>query len=245
MRDGAALSGRVPGKAFQMNENGEYAMTISMYNLPAAEGGFAVTREMIEQWRAAYDAGELPSGYAFDGPIKPGRPKLANEAISETDPTVSYVRRDDLEPFDLGSVGAGDTVEALAVHKSGKVEAVMVCGRSLGGSERHGGLWWDLMAPEMLRILEEMSSKRIRALKTVIGRFDPETGLLEASQRELAGLCDTSRTTIGSILKAMEENGLISVEGKGRYSMNPCFAKAAAAGSHEKILYVFQEQGAG
>ena len=46
-------------------------MTISMNNLPAAEGGFEVTREMIEQWCAAYD-----------GPIKPGRPKLANEATS-------------------------------------------------------------------------------------------------------------------------------------------------------------------
>lgn len=57
-------------------------MTISMNNLPAAEGGFEVTREMIEQWCAAYDAGELPDGYAFDGPIKPGRPKLANEATS-------------------------------------------------------------------------------------------------------------------------------------------------------------------
>lgn len=57
-------------------------MTISMNNLPAAEGGFEVTREMIEQWCAAYDAGELPDGYAFDGPIKPGRPKLANETTS-------------------------------------------------------------------------------------------------------------------------------------------------------------------
>ena len=220
-------------------------MTISMDNLPAEEGGSEVTRETIERWCAAYDEGELPDGYAFDGPIKPGRPKLANEATSETDPTVSYVRRDDLEPFDLGSVGSGDAVEALAVHKSGKVEAGRVWGRSLDRSERHGGLWWDLMAPEMLRILEEMSSKRIRALKTVIGRFDPETGLLEASQRELAGLCDTSRTTIGSILKAMEENGLISVEGRGRYVIDPCFAKAARAGSHEMTLCVFRENEAG
>ena len=220
-------------------------MTISMDNLPAAEGGSEITRETIEQWCAAYDAGELPDGYAFDGPIKPGRPKLANEATSDTDPTVSFVRRDDLSPLDLGTVKAGETVEALAVHKSGMVEAVRVCGRSLDRSERHGGLWWDLMAPEMLRILEDMSAKRIRALKTVIGRFDPETGLLEASQRELAGLCDTSRTTIGSILKAMEENGLVSVEGKGRYALAPCFAKAASAGSHERILCVFQENDAG
>ena len=57
-------------------------MAITMDSLPAAEGGFKVTREMIEQWCAAYDAGELPDGYAFDGPIKPGRPKLANEATS-------------------------------------------------------------------------------------------------------------------------------------------------------------------
>ena len=57
-------------------------MTVAMENLPAAEGGFEVTREMIEQWCAAYDAGELPEGYAFDGPIRPGRPKLSNEATS-------------------------------------------------------------------------------------------------------------------------------------------------------------------
>jgi hypothetical protein len=31
-------------------------MAITMENLPAAEGGFEVTREMIEQWCAAYDA---------------------------------------------------------------------------------------------------------------------------------------------------------------------------------------------
>ena len=29
-------------------------MAITMENLPAAEGGFEVTREMIEQWCAAY-----------------------------------------------------------------------------------------------------------------------------------------------------------------------------------------------
>lgn len=57
-------------------------MAIAMKSLPASEGGFKVTREMVEQWCAAYDAGELPEGYAFDGPIKPGRPKLSNEATS-------------------------------------------------------------------------------------------------------------------------------------------------------------------
>ena len=57
-------------------------MAITMDSLPAAEGGFKVTHEMIEQWCAAYDAGELPEGYEFDGPIKPGRPKLSNEATS-------------------------------------------------------------------------------------------------------------------------------------------------------------------
>lgn len=47
-------------------------MAISMDNLPAAEGGFKVTRDMIERWCAAYDDERLPDGYAFDGLIKPG-----------------------------------------------------------------------------------------------------------------------------------------------------------------------------
>lgn len=57
-------------------------MATSMDELPAAEGGLEVTREMIRRWCEAYENGKLPDGYAFDGPIKPGRPKLADEAIA-------------------------------------------------------------------------------------------------------------------------------------------------------------------
>ena len=50
-------------------------------NLPTAEGGFKVTREAIEQWCAAYDKGELPDGYAFEGPVKQGRPSLRGNSV--------------------------------------------------------------------------------------------------------------------------------------------------------------------
>lgn len=48
-----------------------------------AEGGIPVTGKMIQEWCAAYDAGELPAGYEFDGALRPGRPRLAsNEATA-------------------------------------------------------------------------------------------------------------------------------------------------------------------
>lgn len=59
-------------------------MTMSMEELPAAEGGLEVTREMIAQWCEAYENGNLPDGYAFDGPIEPERPRLAKEATSSS-----------------------------------------------------------------------------------------------------------------------------------------------------------------
>ncbi len=57
-------------------------MAISMDNLPAAENRVEVTSDMVTQWCEAYEAEQLPEGYAFVGSIKPGRPRLANEATS-------------------------------------------------------------------------------------------------------------------------------------------------------------------
>lgn len=57
-------------------------MATGSTNLPTAEGGFEVTREMVEQWCAAYDKGELPDGYAFYGPVKQGRPSLHGNSAS-------------------------------------------------------------------------------------------------------------------------------------------------------------------
>lgn len=57
-------------------------MVVLMDSLPLAENGIEVTREMVEQWCEAYDAGNLPEGYEFDGAIKPGRPRLANEVTA-------------------------------------------------------------------------------------------------------------------------------------------------------------------
>lgn len=51
-------------------------MVIKNSQLPVAEGGIPVSSKMLDSWVESYKAGRLPEGYAFDGPIRPGRPKL-------------------------------------------------------------------------------------------------------------------------------------------------------------------------
>ncbi len=51
-------------------------MIIENDQLPAAEGGAAVNADELSAWAESYEAGELPEGYSFDGPVRPGRPKL-------------------------------------------------------------------------------------------------------------------------------------------------------------------------
>ena len=41
-----------------------------------AENGVAVTQSMIDEWCAAYEAGETPSGYTETDPVVYGRPAL-------------------------------------------------------------------------------------------------------------------------------------------------------------------------
>lgn len=51
-------------------------MIVRNNELPAAEDGTAVSPEILESWVDSYETGTLPEGYSFDGPIRPGRPKL-------------------------------------------------------------------------------------------------------------------------------------------------------------------------
>lgn len=51
-------------------------MIIKDNELPAAEDGTVVSAEMLESWTESYEGGALPEGYSFDGPVRPGRPKL-------------------------------------------------------------------------------------------------------------------------------------------------------------------------
>lgn len=50
-----------------------------------AENGVPVTGEMIAEWCAAYDRGELPEGYEVDGVVSTnrGRPPLHGEKMEQ------------------------------------------------------------------------------------------------------------------------------------------------------------------
>lgn len=50
--------------------------------IAVAENGYPVTQADIDRWNEAYDKGELPKGYSFDGEVKQGRPRLFADGTS-------------------------------------------------------------------------------------------------------------------------------------------------------------------
>ena len=47
-----------------------------------AQDGTPITAEMVDGWCEAYDAGRLPDGYAVDGGVRKGRPRLSAEGMA-------------------------------------------------------------------------------------------------------------------------------------------------------------------
>lgn len=86
---------------------------------PSANG-CEVTKDMIEAWDAAYTAGSLPEGYAFDGPIMSGRPRLFEGEMATMTVRIPRAQKEALErdAERRGMSFSGYVREVLAVRAS-------------------------------------------------------------------------------------------------------------------------------
>lgn len=165
---------------------------------------------------------------------------LASITESTSDPIIAYVRQDNLLPVDTDAIGAGETVSAIAIHKSGQVEGMLICGRPVSDGTP-GEYWWKLMLSDLLAVLEDMSGKQTKALRTILDQFDPHTGIIQATQAELAERCGVSRTTLNSVMSIMMDHHLIMPVRRGQYAINPDFMSQGGAGTYRKLMYVYQK----
>lgn len=165
--------------------------------------------------------------------------KFAAITAPTSDPILTYVRQDTLLPIDIDNVAAGEMIPALAVRHSGTVEPILVAGREIS-EERPGEYWWKIMLSDLLDILEDLSGKQAQALRTVLDQFDPDTGIILMTQRELAERCGVSLKTMNTVLKLMIKHGLIAMRSQGAYVINPAFMSQGGGRHYRKMLIQYR-----
>lgn len=165
--------------------------------------------------------------------------QFAAITLPTADPILTYVREDNLAPIDIDNVAPGQFIAALAVRKSGAVEPILVAGRGVE-SDKPSEYWWKLMLSDLLDVLEDMSGKQSKALRTVLDQFDPDTGIILATQEELAKICGVSDKTMRTVLKIMINHGLIAMRSPGAYVINPNFMSQGGGRKYNKMLIQYQ-----
>lgn len=165
--------------------------------------------------------------------------QFAAITLPTADPILTYVREDNLAPIDIDNVAPGQFIAALAVRKSGAVEPILVAGRGVE-SDKPSEYWWKLMLSDLLDVLEDMSGKQSKALRTVLDQFDPDTGIILATQDELAERCGVSDKTMRTVLKIMINHGLIAMRSPGAYVINPNFMSQGGGRKYNKMLIQYQ-----
>lgn len=165
---------------------------------------------------------------------------LASITAPTADPILTYVREDTLLPIDVDQVAPGQVVAALAVHQSGAVEPIIVAGRAVEDN-KPGEYWWKLMLSDLLDVLEDMSGKQTNALRCVLDQFDPDTGIILATQQELAKLCGVSIKTMNIVLQLMIKHELIAMRSPGAYVINPNFMSQGGGRRYNKLLIQYRD----
>lgn len=151
------------------------------------------------------------------------------------DPIVAFLDGNTLEVISPETVAPGQIVPGYALHESGAIEEILVAGRELA-DDKPAEYWWKIMLSDLVDLLEDMSGKQAQALRSILDQFDPSTGIILASQRELAERCGCSERTMHSVLKLMMKHNLIAMRGPGAYAINPHFMSQGGGGRYNKLL---------
>lgn len=161
--------------------------------------------------------------------------EFAKLTAPTADPILTYVHEGTLVPIDIDNVAPGQCFPALAVRQSGAVEPILVAGRAVA-EDKPGEYWWKLMLSDLLDLLEDMSGKQTKALREILDMFDPNTGIVLATQEELAKRCGVSDKTMRTVLKLMIKHKLIAMRSPGVYVINPSFMSQGGGRRYNKLL---------
>lgn len=108
---------------------------------------------------------------------------------------------------------------------------------------RPGEWWWKVMLSDLLDLLEDISGKQTQALRAILAQFDPHSGIVIVSQKELAEQAHCSLNTVNKVIKMMIKHDLIRMPKKGVYTINPAFMSQGGARRFNALWVQYQDSG--
>ena len=106
-----------------------------------------------------------------------------------------------------------------------------------------GEWWWKIMLSDLLDLLEDISGKQTQALRAILSQFDPHSGIVIVSQKELAKQAGCSLSTVSKVIHLMIKHDLIQMPQKGVYTINPVFMSQGGRNRFDALLIQYRNSG--
>lgn len=103
-----------------------------------------------------------------------------------------------------------------------------------------GEWWWKIMLSDLLDLLEDISGKQTQALRAILSQFDPHSGIVIVSQKELAKQAGCSLSTVSKVVHLMIKHDLIRMPQKGVYTINPVFMSQGSRSRFDALLVQYR-----
>lgn len=104
-----------------------------------------------------------------------------------------------------------------------------------------GEWWWKIMLSDLLGVLEDISGKQADALRAILDEFDPVTGIVIKSQKDLAVKAGCSLMTVNKVIKIMVKRNLITMPSNGIYVINPRFMSQGGNKRFDTLLIRYED----
>lgn len=143
---------------------------------------------------------------------------------------VTQLAKSDLEP---------STVQW--VDEQGELHVGLRIVKEVHSGSGNGEWWWKVMMSDLIGCLDEISGKQTAALKAILGLFDPHSGIVATSQKEIAEIAGCSVPTVNKVMKILQKRDLIRKKGPGVYVINPEFMSQGGRGRYDALMIQYKE----
>lgn len=150
---------------------------------------------------------------------------------------VAYVTEDG-EVHDALEVSHASKLVDYVNPATGKASKALAIKRP---AANRGEWWWKVMLSDMLRVLDGISGKQNKALKAILDSFDPHSGIVIKSQREMAEDAGCSLMTVNKVMKILQKENLVKMKKQGIYAINPRFMSQGGKDHFNALLYIYDE----
>lgn len=169
---------------------------------------------------------------------------VARQSDVPTAPRILGAVGDDgkLVPLDSESVEVGVPTPIVYADSDGVLhEAVYVIKEAEEDESKASTWWWKVMLTDLLELLEDISGKQTQALRAILDQFDPHSGIVVVTQKELAKQAGCSINTVNKVVGLMIKHNLIKMPQRGVYTINPEFMSQGGRDRFNAMLIEYRK----